>query len=175
MQPMLHHINCQNSFTNSFTAKPVPHMLSSVLTDVMQMLPSAVNTHTKSSMYQYMFVEKLYITLAYKMFCDTPCVFPCDKHDEVHYDETNSKNFHQIILCIRLIMQSALTMCKSSGRAWEICQRLPVLQYHQHVVQRVEHSVLGSNLEILIILMVESSRLLMLRRDFKHLSTPPTA
>ena len=26
------------------------------------MLPSAVNTHTKSSKYQYMFVEKLYIT-----------------------------------------------------------------------------------------------------------------
>ena len=29
-----------SSFTNSFTAKAVPHMLSSVLTDVMQMLPS---------------------------------------------------------------------------------------------------------------------------------------
>ena len=47
-----------SSFTNSFTAKAVPHMLSSVLTDVMQMLPSAVNTHTESNKYQYMFVEK---------------------------------------------------------------------------------------------------------------------
>ena len=55
-----------NSFTNSFTAKAVPHMLSSVLTDVMQMLPSAVNTHTKSSKYQYMFVGKLYITVEHK-------------------------------------------------------------------------------------------------------------
>ena len=35
-----------SSFTNSFTAKAVPHMLSSVLTDAMQMLPSAVNSHT---------------------------------------------------------------------------------------------------------------------------------
>ena len=51
-----------SSFTNSFTAKAVPNMLSSVLTDVMQMLPSAVNTHTRSNKYQYMFVEKLYIT-----------------------------------------------------------------------------------------------------------------
>ena len=47
-----------SSFINSFTAKAVPHMLSSVLTDVMQMLPSAVNSHTESNKYQYMFVEK---------------------------------------------------------------------------------------------------------------------
>ena len=47
-----------SSFTNSFTAKAVPHMLLSVLTDVMQMLPSAVNTHIESNKYQYMFVEK---------------------------------------------------------------------------------------------------------------------
>ena len=47
-----------SSFTNNFTAKAVPNMLSSVLTDVMQMLPSAVNTHTRSNKYQYMFVEK---------------------------------------------------------------------------------------------------------------------
>ena len=37
-------------------------MLSSVLTDVMQMLPSAVNSHIESNKYQYMFVENLYIT-----------------------------------------------------------------------------------------------------------------
>ena len=49
-----------SSFTNSFTAKAVPHMLSSVLTDVMQMLPSAVNSHTESNKYQYMF-EKSFI------------------------------------------------------------------------------------------------------------------
>ena len=53
-------------FTNSFTAKAVPNMLSSVLTDVMQMLPSAVNTHTESNKYQYMFVENLYITYSSK-------------------------------------------------------------------------------------------------------------
>ena len=47
-----------SSFTYSFTAKAVPHMLSSVITDVMQMLPSAVNSHTESNKYQYMFVEK---------------------------------------------------------------------------------------------------------------------
>ena len=41
-------------------------MLSSVLTDVMQMLPSAVNSHTRSNKYQYMFVEKLYITPPYE-------------------------------------------------------------------------------------------------------------
>ena len=52
-----------SSFTNSFTAKAVPYMLSSVLTDVMQMLPSAVNSHTRSNKYQYMFEEKLYITV----------------------------------------------------------------------------------------------------------------
>ena len=53
-----------SSFTYSFTAKAVPHMLSSVLTDVMQMLPSAVNSHTESNKYQYMFVEKpLYNTM----------------------------------------------------------------------------------------------------------------
>ena len=46
-----------NSFTNSFTAKAVPHMLSFVLTDAMQMLPSAVNSHTESNKYQYMFVK----------------------------------------------------------------------------------------------------------------------
>ena len=46
-----------SSFTNSFTAKAVPYMLSSVLTDAMQMLPSAVNSHTKSKKYQYMFVK----------------------------------------------------------------------------------------------------------------------
>ena len=51
-----------SSFTNSFTAKAVPHMLSSVLTDAVQMLPSAVNSHTASNKYQYMFVKKLYIT-----------------------------------------------------------------------------------------------------------------
>ena len=51
-----------SSFTNSFTAKAVPYMLSSVLTDVMQMLPSAVNSHTRSNKYQYMFEKKLYIT-----------------------------------------------------------------------------------------------------------------
>ena len=43
-----------SSFTNSFTAKAVPHMLSSVLTDAMQMLPSAVNSHIASNKYQYM-------------------------------------------------------------------------------------------------------------------------
>ena len=48
----------QSSFTNSFTAKAVSHMLSSVLTDVMQMLPSAVNSHIENNKYQYMFVEK---------------------------------------------------------------------------------------------------------------------
>ena len=37
-------------------------MLSSVLTDAVQMLPSAVNSHTVSNKYQYMFVKKLYIT-----------------------------------------------------------------------------------------------------------------
>ena len=58
MQLMLHNIKLLNSFTNSFTAKAVPHMLSSVLTDVMHMLPSAVNSHTESNKYQYMFVEK---------------------------------------------------------------------------------------------------------------------
>ena len=46
-----------SSFTNSFTAKVVPHMLSSVLTDAVQMLPSAVNSHTGSNKYQYMFVK----------------------------------------------------------------------------------------------------------------------
>ena len=46
-----------SSFTNSFTAKAVPHMLSSVLTNALQMLPSAVNSHTKSKKYQYMFVK----------------------------------------------------------------------------------------------------------------------
>ena len=51
-----------SSFTNSFTAKAVPYTWSSVLTNVMQMLPSAVNTHTESNKYQYMFVENLYIT-----------------------------------------------------------------------------------------------------------------
>ena len=51
------HYKLPTSFTNSFTAKAVPHMLSSVLTDAMQMLPSAVNTHTKSKKYQYMFVK----------------------------------------------------------------------------------------------------------------------
>ena len=35
-----------SSFTYSFTVKAVSHMLSSVLTDAMQMLPSAVNSHT---------------------------------------------------------------------------------------------------------------------------------
>ena len=39
---------------NSFTAKAVPHMLSSVLTDALQMLPSTVNTHAKIKKYQYM-------------------------------------------------------------------------------------------------------------------------
>ena len=62
MQLMLHNIKLLSSFTNSFTAKAVPHMLSSVLTEVMQMLPSAVNTHRESNKYQYMFVENLYIT-----------------------------------------------------------------------------------------------------------------
>ena len=57
MQLMLHNI-MPSSFTNSFTAKAVPYMLSSVLTDVMQMLPSAANSHTESNKYQYMFVEK---------------------------------------------------------------------------------------------------------------------
>ena len=38
-----------SSFTNSFTAKAVPHMLSSVLTDAVQMLPSAVNSHTEKA------------------------------------------------------------------------------------------------------------------------------
>ena len=57
MQLMLHNINCLISFTNSFTAKAVPHMLSCVLTDAMQMLPSTVNSHTKSKKYQYMFVK----------------------------------------------------------------------------------------------------------------------
>ena len=52
-----------SSFTNSFTDKAVPYMLSSVLTDVMQMLPSAVSLYPKSNKYQYMFVESLYITL----------------------------------------------------------------------------------------------------------------
>ena len=33
-------------------------MLSSVLTDAMQMLPSAVNSHIESNKYKYMFVEK---------------------------------------------------------------------------------------------------------------------
>ena len=49
-----------SSFTNSFTAKAVPHMLSSVLTDAMQMLPSAVNSHTKSKKYQYMNAKAVY-------------------------------------------------------------------------------------------------------------------
>ena len=62
MQLMLHNVKLLSSFTNSFTAKTVPYMLSSVLTDVMQMLPSAVNSHTESNKYQYMFVEKPYIT-----------------------------------------------------------------------------------------------------------------
>ena len=35
-----------SSFTYSFTVKAVPHVLASVLTDAMQMLPSAVNSHT---------------------------------------------------------------------------------------------------------------------------------
>ena len=55
---MLHNIKLLSSFTNSFTAKAVPHMLSSVLADAMQMLPSAVNSHVKSNKYQYMRVEK---------------------------------------------------------------------------------------------------------------------
>ena len=46
MQLMLHNINCQAALPTIFTAKAVPHMLSSVLTDVMQMLPSTVNSHT---------------------------------------------------------------------------------------------------------------------------------
>ena len=46
MQLMLHNIKLPSSFTNSFTSKAVPHMLSPVLTDAMQMLPSAVNSHT---------------------------------------------------------------------------------------------------------------------------------
>ena len=57
-----------SSFTNSLSAKAVPNMLSSVLTDVMQMLPSAVNTHTESNKYQYMFVENLYITWGYPRY-----------------------------------------------------------------------------------------------------------
>ena len=47
----------RNSFTNSFTVKAVPHMLSSVLTDTLQMLPSAVSKHTKIKTYQYMSVK----------------------------------------------------------------------------------------------------------------------
>ena len=58
MQLMLPNIKLPSSFTNSFTAKAVSYMLSSVLTDVMQMLPSAVNSHIESNKYQYMFVEK---------------------------------------------------------------------------------------------------------------------
>ena len=46
-------------------------MLSSVLTDVMQMLPSAVNSHTRSNKYQYMFEEKLYITIMMKLLYST--------------------------------------------------------------------------------------------------------
>ena len=42
------HYKLPSSFTNSFTAKAVPHMLSSVLTDALQMLPSAVNSHSKA-------------------------------------------------------------------------------------------------------------------------------
>ena len=55
---MLHNIKLLNSFTKSFTATAVPHMLSSVLTDAMQRLPSAVNSYIESNKYQYMFVEK---------------------------------------------------------------------------------------------------------------------
>ena len=48
MQLILHNINCKAALPTTFTAKAVPNMLSSVLTDVMQMLPSAVNhTHKK--------------------------------------------------------------------------------------------------------------------------------
>ena len=54
MQLMLHNIKMPNSVTNKFTAKAVPHVLSSVLTDAMQMLPSAVNSHTESNKHQYM-------------------------------------------------------------------------------------------------------------------------
>ena len=54
---MLHHINCLAALPTAFTAKAVPHMLSSVLTDALQMLPSVVNSHTKSKKYQYMFVK----------------------------------------------------------------------------------------------------------------------
>ena len=68
-----------SSFTNSFTAKAVPHMLSSVLTDVMQMLPSAVNTHTESNKYQYMFVEKpLYNNVA-QQFSHELCNILCNR------------------------------------------------------------------------------------------------
>ena len=58
VQLMLHNIKLLSSFTNSFTSKAVPHMLSSVLTDAMQRLPSAVNSHIESNKYQYMFEEK---------------------------------------------------------------------------------------------------------------------
>ena len=58
VQLMLHNIKLLSSFTNSFTGKAVPHMLSSVLTDAMQRLPSAVNSHIESNKYQYMFEEK---------------------------------------------------------------------------------------------------------------------
>ena len=51
------HYKLSNSFTNGFTAKAAPHMLSSVLTDALQMLPSAVNIHTKIKKYQYMSVK----------------------------------------------------------------------------------------------------------------------
>ena len=48
MQLMLHNLNSKAALPTTFTAKAVPNMLSSVLTDVMQMLPSAVNhTHKK--------------------------------------------------------------------------------------------------------------------------------
>ena len=70
---MLLNIKLLSSFTNSFTAKAVPHMLSSVLTDAMQMLPSAVNSHIKSNKYQYMFVENLYITNE-NNYCKDNCV-----------------------------------------------------------------------------------------------------
>ena len=53
------HYKLLSSFTNSFTAKAVPHMLSSVLTDALQMLPSAVNSHKKVSVHG---CKKLYIT-----------------------------------------------------------------------------------------------------------------
>ena len=58
---MLPNIKLLNSFTYSFTVKAVYHMLSSVLTDVMQMLPSAVNSHIESNKYQYMFEGKTFI------------------------------------------------------------------------------------------------------------------